>query len=256
MPVVQARDVARLLVDIGVLLLRSGAHTERTIRNLKRFAASFGYQTEIFVAFSGVTITVQNEEGEEYTTLFGRVENHGVHLATVAAISQLSWRVADEPCAISELRSEIRRIKALPHYPKWLIVLMIGISCGALARIAGADWPVVGLTALASSIALLVRMKLQQWRVNNLLVVLASAMVASMVGSTAHILELGSTSGLATAASVLFLIPGVPLINAVIDMINGHMTTGIGRGAMGLAISFSLAGGMLIGMQMMGAPAL
>ena len=32
-----SREIARLLIDIGVLLLQSGAHTERTVRNLKRF---------------------------------------------------------------------------------------------------------------------------------------------------------------------------------------------------------------------------
>ncbi len=252
MPVVPARDVARLLVDIGVLLQRSGAHTERTIRNLKRFAASFGYEPEIFVAYSGVTITVQDDEHEQSTTLFGRVEHHGVHLATVAAISQLSWQIADEPCSISQVRTEIQRIKALPHFPRWLIIPMIGLGCGALARIAGAEWPVAGITTIAAALALFVRMMLASGGFNALLVVMISAAVASIVGSFASLFGLGPTSGLAVAASVLFLVPGIPLINAVIDMINGYMTTGMGRGAMGISIAFSLAAGMLTGIQIMG----
>lgn len=252
MSVVPAMDVARLLVDIGVLLLRSGAHTGRTIRNLQRISASFGYTPEIFVAFSGITITLVDETDRQSTTLFGRVENHGVHLATVAAISRLSWQIADEPCSISLLRSEVQKIKALPQFPRWQIILMVGLGCGALARILGAEWSVVGITALAAAIGLLARMILQGYGFNALLVVMISAMTTAIVGSTASLLNFGATSSLAIATSVLFLIPGIPLINAVIDMINGHMTIGIGRIASGMAISLALSVGMLTGMQLMG----
>ena len=250
MPTVPARDVARLLVDIGVLMLRSGAHTERTVRNLKRFALSFGYRPDIFIAFSGITLTVQDDE--QSTTLFGRVDSHGVRLSVVAAISQLSWKAEDENMSIEEVRTELCTISALPHYPHWLMLLMIGLGCGALARLMGAEWPVAAVTVLAASMALLVRMKMLGWGFNTFLVVVMSAAVASVIGGFATILQLGDTSGLAIAASVLFLIPGVPLINAVIDLINGYMSVGIGRGAMGTAVAFSIAGGMLVGMQIMG----
>ncbi len=251
MQMASAIEVTRLLVSIGVLLLRSGAHTTRTTRNLKRFAASFGYKPEIFIAYSGITITIFDEQSQ-HITLFGRVENHGVHLATVAAISQLSWRVADEPCSIAMVRQEIKKIRQLPHYPRWQILLMVGIACGALARLAGAEWPIVGITTLAAAVALLVRMLLTDHKFNQLLAVMISAMTATIIASTASLFQMGETSGLAIASSVLFLIPGVPLINSVIDMINGHMTIGMGRGAIGGAISLALACGMLGGMQLMG----
>ncbi|WP_281645075.1 threonine/serine exporter family protein [Parendozoicomonas sp. Alg238-R29] len=250
MPTASARDIARLLVDIGVLLLRSGAHTERTIRNLKRFASAFGYEPDIFIAFSGLTLTVHGPE--QSTTLFGRVAVHGVRLSVVAAVSQLSWRVAEEGLTIADIRKELKEINELPHFPRWITLLMIGCGCGALARIMGAEWPVVSVTVLASSLALFVRMKMTEWRFNTFLVIVSSAAVASIVGGMATHFHMGTTSGLAMAASVLFLIPGVPLINGVVDLINGYMSIGIARSAMGAAIAFSLASGMLVGMQIAG----
>ncbi|MCL6269080.1 threonine/serine exporter family protein [Sansalvadorimonas sp. 2012CJ34-2] len=245
-----SREAARLLVDIGVLLLSAGAHTERTVRNLKRFAESFGYTPDIFISFSGITLTIHNDENS--VTLFGKVKNHGVHLAMASAVSKLSWRTKRENLSLQEVREAVTAIKGMPHYPRWFILLMIGLGCGALARNAGADIPVVAVTALASCIALRARMQLAEWRLNPFLVVLGSAFVATLIGGLAGALHLGPTSGIAIAASVLFLIPGVPLINGVIDMINGHMSVGIGRTAMGSAISFALSGGMLLGLQVLG----
>ncbi|MTI14621.1 threonine/serine exporter family protein [Sansalvadorimonas verongulae] len=250
MSTASAREVARLLIDIGVLLLKSGAHTERTIRNLKRVAAAFGYEPDIFVAFSGLTLTIHGDK--QSTTLFGRVSAHGVHLSTLAAISRLTWRVESERLSIAEIYQELEVIKALPHYPRWIILLMIGLGCGALARIAGAEWLVVIATVVASSVALSVRMQLTKWNVNFFLVVMASAMTATVLGGMATSLHLGRSSDLAVASSVLFLIPGVPLINGIMDLINGYMTIGLARLVMGSAISFSLSCGMLLGMQIVG----
>ena len=252
MPSVPARDVARLLVDIGVLLLRSGAHSERTVRNLKRFAASFGYQPDIFVAFSGITLTVHDHSRGQSTTLFGRVDSHGVRLSVVAAISQLSWHVLEAPMTVDDIHSELERIAALPHFPRWVTLLMIGLGCGALSRLAGAEWLITLFTAIASGVALWVRMKMTEWKFNTFLVIGSSATVATLIGGLAKVLQLGPTSGLAIAASVLFLIPGVPLINAVVDLINGHISVGIGRSVMGMGVAFFIAVGMLFGMQVTG----
>lgn len=232
--------------------MQSGAHTGRIIRNLQRIDASFDYQPEIFVAFSGITLTLRDKHGIADITLFGRVAHYGVHLATVAAISQLSWQVSDQPISISELRERLYTIKLMPHYSRWQIIPMIGLACGALARLSHAPWSVVVVAALAAATALWLRMWLQRHKFNGLLVVLFAALFATLVGSSATLLHVGDNSHLAIAASVLFLIPGVPLINAVIDMINGYMTMGIGRGAAGIAISMALAGGMLTGMQWVG----
>ncbi len=250
MPSASARDVARLLVDIGALLQRSGAHTERTVRNLTRFANAFGFQPDIFISFSGITLTVHGEE--QSFTMFSHVPAHGVHLSTVAEVSMLSWRAEVEGLSLAQIRKELDPIRELPHYPRLAIVLMIGLGCAALSRLAGAELSVTALTGAATAVALLVRMKLTEWKLNIFLTVCASAMAATVTGSLAGPLGLGETGRLAIAASVLFLIPGVPLINAVIDMINGHMSIGMARGMMGMAIAFALSVGMLVGMNMMG----
>ena len=99
-------------------------------------------------------------------------------------------------------------------------------------------------------------MKMVDWDYNPFFGVIASATVTTMIASLASVFSLGEHSELAVASSILFLIPGVPLMNAVIDFINGHMGIGIGRAAMGLAMSFCLAVGMLFGMNVMGLSAL
>lgn len=48
-----------------------------------------------------------------------------------------------------------------------------------------------------------------------------------MCASTSVIFD--TTSEIALATSVLYLVPGVPLINGVIDIVEGHVLTGFAR---------------------------
>jgi len=61
-------------------------------------------------------------------------------------------------------------------------------------------------------------------------------------------LGIGAHPELAFATSVLFLVPGVPLINSFTDLIDGNISIGIVRGTNGLLVAFSIALGLLAAM--------
>ena len=63
--------------------------------------------------------------------------------------------------------------------------------------------------------------------INHFVIFIASTFVASMCASTSVIFD--TTSEIALATSVLYLVPGVPLINGVIDIVEGHVLTGFAR---------------------------
>ena len=98
-----------------------------------------------------------------------------------------------------------------------------------------------------------VRQELTLRNFNSLLGVVASALVAgSMVAVIYLLTEFSRQVGLALAASVLLLVPGVPFINAVEDLIKGYTVVGLARGATSALIILAIALGLLIAMQLIG----
>ena len=83
---------------------------------------------------------------------------------------------------------------------------------------------------------------------NPYICILMSSLTASVLSGLAVKLGIGEHPDLAFATSVLFLVPGVPLINSFTDLIDGNISTGIVRGTNGLLIGFSIALGMLAAM--------
>ena len=57
---------------------------------------------------------------------------------------------------------------------------------------------------------------------------------------------------MALVSSVLFLVPGVPFINSIKDMIKGYPLVGLSRGVTAVLTIFAIALGLLLAMQLVG----
>jgi uncharacterized membrane protein YjjP (DUF1212 family) len=104
--------------------------------------------------------------------------------------------------------------------------LLAGFANASFCRLFGGDWISTGIV-FSSTLAGLYLKQRMSVRLNHYLVFILSAFIASLCASTSLIFE--TTSDIALATSVLFLVPGVPLINGVIDIVEGHTLTGFAR---------------------------
>jgi uncharacterized membrane protein YjjP (DUF1212 family) len=72
-----------------------------------------------------------------------------------------------------------------------------------------------------------------------------AALTASLIAGLAEYFKLGNQPDAAFSTAVLFLVPGVPLINSVTDMMDGNIQNGIVRMVNGLIIALAIAMGVL-----------
>ena len=126
-------------------------------------------------------------------------------------LSALSWDALDEGLSLDEIRSRYRTLVDKPR----------------MDPIFGGDWTAVGIVFTATLVGFAVKQRMQAHAVNHFLVFACSAFVASLCATAA--LRFDCTAEIALATSPLFLVPGVPLINGVIDIMEGHVLMGGSR---------------------------
>jgi uncharacterized membrane protein YjjP (DUF1212 family) len=210
---------------------------------------------DILVSPNALVVTTIS--GNQFRTKLRRVTRMGVNFTIVAEVNDLSRRVFAGELDRFGLRVELRRLSDLgPVYNRWLVVTMVGLACAAFSRLFGGDGPVFFMTLLAAASAMIVRQELTHRFFNPFVVVAATAFVAGIIASLATVLDLSNQPDLALAASVLLLVPGVPLINSAEDLIQGHILIGLARGAIGGIISLAIALGLLVAIEIMGVPGL
>ncbi|WP_410499984.1 threonine/serine exporter family protein [Chitinibacter sp. S2-10] len=248
-------QILALVLDAGVLLHQSGSGTHRTSSAMQRIAKALGaerVETMISSTNIGATIERAGETGNETQTAFRKAPHMGVNFATLSAIRRWLYQLEQHHPDAEAARVQLSEIaRRATHYPRWLIILTVGISCGAFAALFGGDIPAIVYTTVGAACGMAVRFALVLRHFKPSIFATAASFVALLL--TGLLARWGSaTPDAALAASVLFLIPGVPLINGASDLLNGNYLNGMVRFAMSAVIVFGIAVGVSIALRILG----
>ncbi|PWG82503.1 threonine/serine exporter family protein [Pararcticibacter amylolyticus] len=241
----EIKELGDTLLHIGALLLSAGASTGRTRNTITRISDSFGYNTEFVISNRTLLLSLNDENDEYFFNSLKRSSPHGVNFTLLVGISHLSWQAVEDKLSVQEINERLSRLVALPHYTRWIVLTLVGLAGSSFCRVNGGE-ALDMLTVFVATVAgLFVRQEAVRLKFNSYMCVYFGALTASLIAGAAVKFGMGYTHLPAFATSVLFLIPGVPLINTFSDMIEGNLQNAIIRGMNGLIISFAIGLGLL-----------
>lgn len=237
-----------LLLRTGQILVASMANTDRIMRNMKRVAAYLGIPDEklhIYVNFNMLMVNVSDDEHS--FSKFQRVDTHSVNMHAITEISLLSWRAIEQDYSLERYEEELERIRTRKrNYSPLQVAVGAGFACGGFCIQFGCDWVAFFYASLAAIIGMLVRDKCNAGGLNHLIGIGVAAFASTLIAWATTLLP-GSwtdTPWHPLLACALFIVPGVPLINFVDDMISGHTQIGIIRAVNTLLIVSAMAFGI------------
>lgn len=246
-------DFTNFILEICTTLIESGAHCERISRNVKRIAANSPYRVDMLLSFTAVSITSTEKNNiTNCVTANRHIKHHGTHFGILTETSVLTWKLFEKKISYNELATEIQEIKNTKKHSIFKIRFFIGIACACLCTIAGGNYIDALFAFIASFIGLTIRQEMHKQRFNIMLCIICAAFATTSISSIDILYTLGSYPTAAVATSVLFLIPGVSLINSIIDIMEGYIPTGIARGVFGGFILLCIAIGMFLSMSLIG----
>ncbi len=241
-----------LLLRTGQLLIQSLADSNRVTRNLLRVATFMGIPSDKFQMYINYTTILINvsEEGRSLTKL-KKCKNHGVNMNIIAGISNLSWQAIEKNYTLEQYEKELEALALRKHnYPRWLVILGVGLACAGFCKLFGCDWPAFGITAVASAVAVFARQEMHHRQLNLYITVGVSALIAVAIACLGVFLNISQTPNHPVFASVLFLIPGVPLINSIDDMMDGYTIIGVTRAVIAFFTIGAISFGMIFSLKL------
>lgn len=253
-----------LLLKTGQLLVESAADTNRIIRNMNRVAAFLGLPEEhlhIYVQFNMLMVNLS--DGEHSFTKFQRCTKHGIDMTRLSLISKLSWQAISEDYSIDKYAEELEKIATRKrNYTPLQVAIGTGFACGGFCIQFGCDWPAFFYCSLAAILGFRLRMFLPSKGCNNYVAIGISAFVATLIAWLTSFLSLNpsianslpdfmhsATPWHPLMACALFIVPGVPLINFVSDMLDGYIEVGMVRALNTLLMVLSMAFGIAFAIQ-------
>lgn len=238
-----------LLLRTGQLLVESAADTNRIMRNMKRTAAFLGLPEEhlhIYVQFNMLMVNLSNNEHS--FTKFQRCDKHGINMTTISLISKLSWKAIREDYSIERYAEELEAIASRPrNYTPVQVAIGTGFACGGFCIQFGCDWTAFFYASFAAAIGMYLRGLMLRKGLNNYMGIAVAAFISTVIAwATTYLPSSWTDTPLhPLLACALFIVPGVPLINFVDDMLDNYIQVGLTRAIntflMIVAMSFGIA---------------
>jgi uncharacterized membrane protein YjjP (DUF1212 family) len=236
------------LLQFGAAMLRAGNTASRTrewMETLARKMELEGLATGF--AFDSIMATVRGPERR--TTALTEIGPPGINVARIADLERLAAAVGPTHTA-PEITAMIAEIQsAQPLFSRVQIVIGIGIASAGFAFLNGAAAAEMSFAVVGGALGQWSRFWLTDRHFNPYGVAALAAIAASgtyvVVGALAAYAGLGfSAYPAGFIASVLFLVPGFPLIAGLFDLMQHQVTAAVGRLAHGAMILLAVALGL------------
>ena len=238
-------EIANFLARYLSYMLGSGVHTSRVVRNSKRIGAALGVDVSIHTSQKTATLTVTDSECLFFKTRVVDIPAFPISFEWNADLSALSWAACDEKMSLEAIECKFAEITAKPRMNPVFVLFMVSLANASFCRLFGGDIWAMLITFTATMIGFFTRQHLTKRKVNHYIVFIVSAFVASICASSSLALGI-DTAEIALATSVLYLVPGVPLINGLIDITDGHIQIGISRIVNAFMLIICIAIGMSV----------
>lgn len=244
------RVISRLIVQTGQMLLAHGAESTLVGDLTRRIGLACG-MSEVEVSLSASSIVVTTVMNDHCITTARRSPDRGINMKVVTDIQRICIMLERKVIDYRLAQDKLNKIQPT-RYNRWLVLVMIGLSCAAFARLAGGDIAICFITFIASCAGMFVRQEIGHRNFNPLLNFAVTAFVTTLISSQAVIYQIGNSPFTAMASSVLMLVPGFPLINSVADMLKGYINMGIARFVMASLLTFATSLGIVAAMTLTG----
>lgn len=243
------REITRLCIQTALLLLQHGVESTVVVQMASRLGVALGVDS-VECALTPNAVILSTLSNNHCITTTRKNTDKGINMQVVTEVQHIVIAAEHHIYDLRHVREKLDRIKPL-KYNRYLVVVMVGLSCACFSHLAGGDWTIFGITFIASALAMYIRQIISARHFNPLIVFAVTAFVASLVAGSALKYELGNDPQIALASSVLLLVPGFPLVNSLADILKGHINMGIARWVIATVLTFGSCIGIVFALSLL-----
>lgn len=215
-------------------------------------ARRFDIDADITVMPSHVEIVGWNEECGCGKVVVRKIRHCGINFNINASLSRLSWDVADGKCSFEDAVEKFNAIVRTSPTNKWEVLFLTGAANAAFCRLFGGDAIAMLIVFVSTLAGFRLKQIMLEEKCDTRVTVLCASFFSAALSACGHVFGIGDTPEIALGASVLYLVPGVPYINVVSDIIERHYLCAFSRFMDAMITTLCLSMGLCLGMLILG----
>lgn len=228
----------------------AGANTHRVETSIDRFASVLNLKTSSQITHKSIIMTLYDEKTDQSCTRVKNIPPYLINFFIISSISKASWTALSDQWSVDQIAEEIERIKTLKRYPRWIVLIAVSLAGAGFCNLFDGDYLNMLVAFISTLIGLFLFQETHKLSYNLYIRIFLGSFVASACASMGMVFDIGANPQTALMTSILFLVPGVPLINSFTDLLDGHIVNGVVRFTTGLMIVLAMALGLFLNLYL------
>lgn len=240
----KAKDLLLLAALTGKTMLRNGAETYRVEDTMERICKSrLGIKyANAFVTPTGIFLSLEFQS--EMLTYLIRIKSIKIDLNKIDLINEFSRQFVNSRMTIREGLDELHRLNDLPGYKANIKSIFGALASAFFALLFGGGLLDLLATYLVSLVVLYTINKINQYKMTFFINNIIGALTASILSILAVTIGIGKNMDIIIIGSIMPLVPGVSITNALRDTMSGDFVSGLSRGMEAIFSALAIAFGV------------
>ncbi|MHC0036145.1 threonine/serine exporter family protein [Pseudoneobacillus sp. C159] len=239
-------EIMEVCLLAGKLMLQCGAETYRVEDTMMRIAASYGIEhSHSFVTPTGIIFTI--EEQEQIKTKLLRIADRTTDLTKVAQVNSISRKISSGELTVTDAKKQLKDIESSKlSYPLWIQVIAASISSACFVIMFQGKWIDFIPAFVTGGIGYIIFVFLHRVVAIKFFAEFVSATVMGLLSFLIVSQGFGLQIDKIIIGSVMPLVPGLLITNAVRDLMAGHLVSGLSKGAEAILTAFAIGAGIAV----------
>ncbi|WP_409303398.1 threonine/serine exporter family protein [Peribacillus sp. SCS-155] len=237
-------EIIEVCLLAGKIMLESGAETYRVEDTMTRIAMSFGIDhSHSYVTPTGIIFSIDGADPAKLV----RISERSTDLRKVTVVNSLSRQIASGILSPQDALTQLRQIeKERDAYPLWIQIFAAFISSGCFLIMYQGQWHDFLPACITGAVGLSGVIFLHRLLEIKFFAEFLSSVVIGLLAFLFVKIGAGHEIDKIIIGSVMPLVPGVLITNAVRDLIAGHLVSGITKGAEAFLTAFAIGTGIAV----------
>ena len=236
-----------LSTELGILLMRSGAEIYRVEESVTRLLQAYGQNGQVFAIPNCLIVSITTPDGHPMTKM-SRITAHGTNIELLERCNELCRQICQNPLPVDQARALIDRLPLeSPVLPPKALLLGYTVAAAFFALFfqgGPADFFSAALCGLAVGLCLLYGQSITGS--NAFFRTLICAAVISAIALFCAKTIPGTNLEAISIGTLMLLVPGRALTNAMREIMAGDVMSGLNRTAEVILIGSAIAIGTAI----------
>ncbi|WHY78679.1 threonine/serine exporter family protein [Neobacillus sp. WH10] len=239
-------DIMEVCLLAGKIMLQSGGETYRVEDTMMRIAASFGIEnTHSYVTPTGIIFSA--ESSEPTRTKLIRISERSTDLKKVAMVNSISRSISSGEVNLKEALVQLKEIESLDvTFPFRIQVAAASLASGCFMIMFKGGWNDFIPAMISGGAGFYSFVRFHRFVPIKFFSEFLASFVIGLLSFLFVKIGVGHQLDKIIIGSVMTLVPGLLVTNAIRDLMAGHLVSGLSKGAEAFLTAFAIGTGIAV----------